>query len=53
MVSTAWKPHPRNAFSEGGFAVLGQAGYGSLLNFFIEFSNDINRKIGAKKRKLE
>lgn len=53
MVSTAWKPHPRNAFSEGGFAVLGQAGYGSLLNFFIEFSTDINRKIGAKKRKIE
>ena len=53
MVSTTWKPHPRNAFAEGGIAVLGQAGYGSLLNFFIEFSNDINRKIGAKKRKIE
>jgi hypothetical protein len=53
LVSTAWKPHPRNAFAEGGRAMLGQAGYGSLLNFFIEFSTDINRKIGAKKRKLE
>lgn len=49
MVSTSWKPHPRNAFAEGGRAVLGQAGYGSLLNFFIEFSTDINRKIGAKR----
>jgi hypothetical protein len=50
LVSTAWKPHPRNAFAEGGRAMLGQAGYGTLLNFFIEFSTDINRKIGAKRR---
>lgn len=49
LVSTAWKPKPRNAFAEGGRAMLGQAGYGALLNFFIEFSTDINRKIGAKK----
>jgi hypothetical protein len=28
--------------------MLGQAGYGTLLNFFIEFAGDINRKIGAK-----
>ena len=50
MISTAWKPHPRNAFAEGGRAMLGQAGYGSLLNFFIEFSTDINRKLGARRR---
>jgi hypothetical protein len=50
LISTAWKPHPRNAFAEGGRAMLGQAGYGVLLNFFIEFSTDINRKIGAKRR---
>jgi hypothetical protein len=31
--------------------MLGQAGYGSLLNFFIEFSTDINRKIGARKNR--
>ena len=49
MVSSTWKPQPRNAFAEGGRAVLGQAAYGSLLNFFIEFANDINRKIGAKR----
>jgi len=48
MISTAWKPRPRNAFAEGGRAMLGQAGYGTLLNFFIEFAGDINRKIGAK-----
>lgn len=50
LISTAWKPHPRNAFAEGGRAMLGQAGYGALLNFFIEFAGDINRKIGAKSR---
>ncbi len=50
LISTAWKPHPRNAFAEGGRAMLGQAGYGVALNFFVEFSTDINRKIGAKRR---
>jgi hypothetical protein len=50
MISTAWKPGPRNAFAEGGRAMLGQAAYGTLLNFFIEFAGDINRKIGAKNR---
>lgn len=49
LVSTAWKPHPRNGFAEGGRAMLGQAGYGSLLNFFIEFAGEINRRIGAGK----
>ena len=51
LISTAWKPHPRNGFAEGGRAMLGQAGYGALLNFFIEFSTDINRTIGAKRRR--
>ena len=50
LISTAWKPHPRNAFAEGGRAMLGQAGYGALLNFFIEFSTDINRKIGSRRK---
>ena len=48
LISTAWKPHPRNAFAEGGRAMLGQAAYGSLLNFFIEFAGEINRKIGTE-----
>jgi hypothetical protein len=30
MISTAWKPHPRNAFAEGGRAMLGQAAFGTL-----------------------
>jgi len=50
LISTAWKPHPRNTFAEGGRAMLGQAGYGVLLNIFIEFSTDINRKLGARRK---
>jgi len=50
MIATAWKPHSHNVFAEGGFAMAGQAGYGSLLNFFIEFSPEISRKIGAKRK---
>jgi hypothetical protein len=48
MISTAWKPHPRNAFAEGGRAMAGQVGWGTLLNFFTEFSKEINRKQGVK-----
>jgi flagellar motor protein MotB len=50
LISTAWKPHPRSLLANGGYAVLGQAGYGALLNFFTEFAGDINRKLGAKKK---
>ena len=50
VISSAWKPHPRNALAEGGYAMLGQAGWGALLNFFTEFAGDINRKLGARGR---
>jgi hypothetical protein len=50
VISASWKPHPRNALADGGYAVLGQAGWGALLNFFTEFAGDINRKLGAKRR---
>ena len=49
LVSDSWKPKPRGAFAEGGRAVIGQAGWGALLNFFIEFAGDINQKIGARR----
>ena len=48
LISTAWKPHPRNAFAEGARGMGGQAAYGTLLNLFIEFATDINRKLGAR-----
>jgi hypothetical protein len=47
LISTAWKPKPRNAFAEGGRAAAEQAGWGVALNFVIEFAGEINRKLGA------
>ncbi len=49
VISTTWKPRPRNAFAEGGRAMACQAGWGVLFNFFTEFALDINRKLGSKK----
>jgi len=48
LISTAWKPKPRNAFAEGGRAAAEQGGYGIAWNFFLEFAGEINRKLGAK-----
>jgi hypothetical protein len=47
-LSTAWKPGSHNAFAEGGQAMVQQIGWGTLLNFFTEFSREINRKQGVK-----
>lgn len=49
MIATAWKPEPRSPFAEGGRAMLGQAAWGTLLNFFTEFSREINRKQGVNR----
>jgi hypothetical protein len=49
MISAAWKPAPRNAVTEGTRAALEQGGYGALLNIFIEFAGEINKKLGSKK----
>jgi hypothetical protein len=51
VIASSWKPHPRSALTDAGWAVLGQAGYGALLNFFTEFAGDINRKLGARTRR--
>jgi len=48
MISTTWKPGSHNAFAEGGQAAVEQVGWGTLLNFFTEFSKEINRKQGVK-----
>lgn len=48
VISATWKPHPRNEWRDGGIGVIGQAGYGVLLNFFVEFAGDINKKVKAK-----
>jgi hypothetical protein len=48
MISTAWKPGNHNPFAEGAQAMVEQVGWGTLLNFFTEFSWEINRKQGVK-----
>jgi hypothetical protein len=47
-LSTVWKPGSQNAWSNGAYGMLGQVAYGTLLNFFTEFSREINRKQGVK-----
>ena len=47
-LSAAWKPGRPNAFAEGGRAMAGQVGWGTLLNLVTEFSREINRKQGVK-----
>ncbi len=48
MLTAAWRPG-HDPLKNGLLGVAGQAGYGTVLNFAIEFSRDINRKLGAKK----
>lgn len=49
IVSATWRPSTHSLLTNGVFAMVGQAGYGSLLNFFIEFAGDINRKLGGRR----
>jgi len=48
LVYAAWKPGSPNAFAEGGRAMAGQLGWGTLLNFVTEFSKEINRRQGVR-----
>ena len=48
VISTTWRPSKYSVLTNGAFAMLGQAGFGSLLNFFIEFAGDINRRLGGR-----
>lgn len=45
MISSVWLPGPRNAWKQGGYAALEQAGFGSVYNITSEFAIDILRKI--------
>jgi hypothetical protein len=47
VASTAWKPGRHSPWAEGSYAMAEQGAWGTLLNLFIEFSSDINRKIDA------
>ena len=48
LLVTAWKPGARSAWANGGWEMLGQAGYGALVNLITEFGTEINRKQGVK-----
>jgi hypothetical protein len=47
LMAAAWRPGNRSPWANGAWAMLGQAGYGSLVNLLTEFSTEINRKQGV------
>jgi hypothetical protein len=49
MISSVWLPGHRNAWTDGAYAALGQAVYGSGINLVSEFAIDILRKITGKR----
>lgn len=49
MISSVWLPGHRSAWEDGAYAALGQAAYGSGINWVSEFAIDILRKITRKR----
>src|SRR5581483_1576771 len=49
MISSIWLPGHRNVWKDGAYAALGQALYGSGINWLSEFAIDILRKITGKR----
>ena len=47
-LSTVWKPGSQNAVTNGVWGMVGQLGYGTLLNFVTEFASEINKKQGVR-----
>lgn len=47
-LSTVWKPGSQSVVVNGVWGMVGQLGYGTLLNFVTEFASEINRKQGVK-----
>lgn len=50
MISASWQPG-HNVGNQAALGVAGQAAWGTVLNLFIEFAPDINRKLGAKRQR--
>jgi hypothetical protein len=48
-LATTWKPASQNPWRNGGYAVLGQAGYGAISNWLQEFALDLGRKLSRHK----
>jgi hypothetical protein len=53
VISATWRPSSHGLVTNGVFAMVGQAGYGSLLNIFIEFAVDINRRLAGRHSGIE
>jgi hypothetical protein len=49
MISSTWLPGHRNVWKDGAYAALGQALYGSGVNWLSEFAIDILRNITGKR----
>lgn len=49
MISSAWLPGHRNVWKEGAYSALGQAEWGSAINFVSEFAIDILRKVTSRR----
>jgi hypothetical protein len=49
MISSIWLPGHRSSWKEGAYAALGQAAYGSGINWVSEFAIDILRKITGRR----
>jgi hypothetical protein len=49
MISSAWLPGHRNAWKEGAYSALIQAGLGSGINWVSEFATEILHKITGRK----
>jgi hypothetical protein len=50
LIATTWRPHPHVGWGSGVTAMAQQGVYGSVLNLFIEFAGDINRKIWENRK---
>ena len=49
MISSVWLPGHRSAWEDGAYAALGQAVYGSGINWVSEFAIDILRKVTSNR----
>jgi hypothetical protein len=49
MISSIWLPGHRSSWKDGAYAALGQAAYGSGINWASEFAIDILRKITGRR----
>lgn len=49
MISSIWLPGHRSTWKDGTYAALGQAAYGSGINWVSEFAIDILRKITGRR----